>query len=37
MLLMLYSVGAYAQEPKEGSLSYLWELMGNSYPMLIEA
>ncbi|NQX43396.1 TolC family protein [Pedobacter steynii] len=36
MLLMLYSVGAYSQGPKEGSLSYLWELMGNNYPMLTE-
>jgi len=36
MLLMLYSVGAYSQETKEGSLSYLWELMGHNYPMLTE-
>ena len=36
MLLMLYSVGAYSQETKEGSLSYLWELMGNNYPTLTE-
>lgn len=36
MLLMLYSVGAYSQGPKEGSLSYLWELMGEKYPMLTE-
>ena len=36
MLLMLYSVGAYSQETKEGSLSYLWELMGHNYPMLNE-
>lgn len=36
MLLMLYSVCAYSQGPKEGSLSYLWELMGDKYPMLTE-
>ena len=36
MLLMLYSIGVHAQGPKERSLSCLWELMGENYPMLTE-